>query len=308
MTPATADTQVRDYLEAVRACLGDLDPEAREHLLSDTEASLLEADAEAGGLPPEVRLGPPERFASELRTAAGLPEMPATPAARPSLLARLAAHPALPAARALARELAPVWWVARAFAVFTFAAQLFGDDWSIRYPVLTSALGTPLGVLLLLAALAGSIALGRRERTAVRRWPLVLNLACVLAAAWVAFTMAGNAGAATGAVVYVDASSAPLPDGLVYSGRPIGNVYPYDRRGRLLQDVRLYDDLGQPLEVRPGEGKPRRVVTQRDGKKAFNTFPIRYFEKGTRRVGRPGLGALSDEPARIVTKPLHVAK
>ena len=301
MTSAIADAQVRDYLDAVRARLADLDAEEREHLLSDTEASLLEAAEDDVELPLEVRLGPPERFARELRAAAGLPEAPPE-AKRPGLITRMAAHRRVLAARGVARELAPVWWVARAFVALTVAAQLFGDDWSVRYPVLTSVLGEPLGWLLLLGAIAGSVALGRRERAASARWPAVLNLTLALATAWVLMAMSANSGAAGPSVVYV---GAPVEPGLLFDGRRIDNVYPYDRAGRLLQDVRLYDETGTPLDVRPGEGRPRRVVADRSGERLFNTFPIRYFDAGTRRVRRPRAGALSDPPRRIVTPPVR---
>lgn len=297
MTPAIADTQVRDYLDAVSAQLGDLDPEERDHLLSDTEASLLEVAEDEVALPLEVRLGPPERFARELREAAGLPVVHARPA-QPSLLSRAAAHRRVVAVRGLARELAPVWWVARAFAGFTFVAQLLGDDWSHRYPVVTSALGEPLGWLVLLGAIAGSVALGRRERAATGRWPAVLNLALALATVWTLATMADRAGASNPEVVYVGTSTQP---GLVLDGRSVGNLYPYDRDGRLLQDVRIYDDTGTPLDIRPGETRPRRVVADRAGEQIFNSFPIRYFEKGTRRVRRPDAGGLDDPPRPIVT-------
>lgn len=301
MTPAVANAQVRDYLDAVRARLGDLDPEAREHLLSDTEASLLEAAEDDVALPLEVRLGPPERFARELRAAAGLPEPPAR-AERPRLLARLAAHRRVLAARGLARELAPVWWVARGYVALTAAAQLLGDDWSVRYPVLTSVLGGPLGWLLLLAAIAGSVAFGRRERAGGSgRRAIAVNGAFGLATAWLLLAMAGNAGSGGVRIEYAGASMAP---GLVWDGRPVGNIYPYDRRGRLLRDVRLYDDTGTPLEVRRGEGRPRRAVADRSGRRVFNAFPIRYFEQGTRRVQRPEAGGLPEAPRPIVTPPV----
>jgi len=300
MTPATVDTQVRDYLDAVRAGLDDLDPDDREHLLSDTEASLLEAAEEDAALPLEVRLGPPDRFARELRVAAGLPE------GRPErrrLLARIGAHPRVAAAGRLARELAPVWWVARAFVAFTLVAQLFGDDWSIRYPAFTSLLGDPLGWILLAGAIAGSVALGRRERRGTTgRWAVVLNVAVALAAAWVLVTMVERLDSAAPAVVYV--GTAP-PDDLALGGRPIGNVYPYDRSGRLLQDVRLYDEIGTPLTVRSTEGGPRRVVVDRSGERLFNTFPIRYFEEGTKVVRRPKAGGLKDPPPRLLTPPVR---
>jgi hypothetical protein len=302
MTPAIADAQAREYLEAVRERLGDLDPEEREHLLSDTEASLLEAAEAEVALPPEVRLGPPEQFARELRAAAGLPELPAGED-RPGLLARLAAYRSVRLARDLIGELAPVWWVARGFVAVTFLAQLFGDDWSTRYPVMTRVLGEPLGWVLLAGAIAGSVALGRRKRAASARWAVIANVALALAAVWVAGTMADRAGEAVSPeFVYVSAEGEP---GLAWNGRPIGNVYPYDRDGRLLQDVRLYDEIGTPLNIRPGEGRPRRVVADRSGDRLFNTFPIRYFAENTREVRRPEAGALSQRPRRIITPPVQ---
>jgi hypothetical protein len=294
MTPATLDAQVRDYLEAVRAGLDDLDPDDREHLLSDTEASLVEAVEEEAALPLEVRFGPPERFARELRIAAGLPE--GRPE-RPPLLARIAAHPRMRATLHLARELAPVWWVARAFVVFTLVAQASGDDWSPRYPIFTSLLGEPLGWILLLGAIAGSVALGRREPDAARRWPLVLNVAAAVAAAWVIVTMIEQTDRGTPTVMTVEVSQ----NGLVFDGRPIINLYPYDRSGSLLQDVRLYDDLGSPVALNPGEGRPRRVVVDRLGERLFNTFPIRYFDPGTRVVRHPNAGGLDKPLPRLRT-------
>jgi hypothetical protein len=299
MTPATLDAQVRDYLDAVRAGLDDLDPDDRDHLLSDTEASLLEAAEENAALPLEVRLGPPERFARELRLAAGLPE------GRPErrrLLARIAAHPRVLAAVRIARELAPVWWVARAFVAFTLVAQVFGDDWSIRYPIFTSLLGEPLGWILLLAAIAGSVALGLRERLAAGRWSVALNVVAGLAAAWLLVTMSDRTGAGGTTVIYPTPATEP---GLVFDGRPIGNVYPYDRSGRLLQDVRLYDETGAPLDVRPTEAAPRRVVVDRLGEQLFNTFPIRYFDGDTRAVRRPKAGGLEEPPPALLTPPVR---
>jgi hypothetical protein len=302
MTEATVDIQVRDYLEAVRAGLDDLDPDDREHLLSDTEASLLEASEEDAAVPLEVRFGPPERFARELRIAAGLPE--GRPE-RPRLLARIAAHPRVAAAGRLARELAPAWWVARGFVVLTLVAQVFGDDWSTRYPMFTSLLGEPLGWILLLGAIAGSVALGRRERVTTARWPLVLNVAAVLAAGWVVVVMIERTGDAGTTFVYVEAAPDP---GLVFNGRPVENLYPYGRSGRLLQDVRLYDQDGNPLILRRGEGLPRRVVVDRFGQQLFNTFPIRYFEANSRVVRDPDAGTLEQAPPELMTPRLETRR
>jgi hypothetical protein len=58
------------YLAAVRAALTDLPAAERDDLVAEVEASLLDAASEGG--PIAARLGPPEEFAAELRSAAGL--------------------------------------------------------------------------------------------------------------------------------------------------------------------------------------------------------------------------------------------
>jgi hypothetical protein len=305
MSRAIADTRVRDYLEAVRARLSDLDPEAREHLLSDTEASLLEASEADLRVPLEVRLGPPERFARELRAAAGLPEeLPRRE--RPGLMARIAAHPRVVAGRGIAAELAPVWWVVRGFAALTLLAQLVGDDWSDRYPIFTSVLGGPLGWILLVGAIWSSVALGRRERSAPRRWSRPLNLLLALVTFWMLANMITKAGASPmPAVVYVGTGT---QKGVVFDGWTVNDIYPYDRRGRLLQDVRLYDQHGRPIDIRPSEGRPRRVIVDRAGAHVHNSYPIRYYKRGTRHVRHSDAGALGRQPRPIVTPPLHTGR
>ena len=103
------------------------------------------------------------------------------------------------------------------------------------------------------------------------------------------------------AVVYTDTVSGPTLPGLVYEGVAVENVYPYDRTGRLLHDVRLYDSLGRPLEI-AGADPERRHVLERSGARAFNAYPIRYFEPGTRRVARPNAGP-EIEPVPLRTRP-----
>jgi hypothetical protein len=63
---------VRRYAAAVRAALADLDAAERGALLDDLEAHLAEVAAESGA-PLAERLGPPERYAAELRVAYGAP-------------------------------------------------------------------------------------------------------------------------------------------------------------------------------------------------------------------------------------------
>ena len=94
------------------------------------------------------------------------------------------------------------------------------------------------------------------------------------------------------------------PAGPSYNGAPVQNIYAFDRQGRLLQDVRLFDQDGQPLEIGADPADPnRRTVQTRAGNPAFNAFPIRYFEPGTKRVAHPAAGT-PVHPSPLATKPL----
>jgi hypothetical protein len=78
--------------------------------------------------------------------------------------------------------------------------------------------------------------------------------------------------------------------GLSFNGELVKNIYPYDRRGHLLHDVRLFGDRGVPLDVGSrGEDPSRRAVTTKDGP-VLNAFPIRYFDPGTGKVADPDAG------------------
>ena len=70
----TADrARVAAFLTRMRAALSDLPPAEVSELLEDTEAHLSELAAEFGADQLEARLGTPEDYAAELRTAAGYP-------------------------------------------------------------------------------------------------------------------------------------------------------------------------------------------------------------------------------------------
>jgi hypothetical protein len=297
---------VEVYLAELRAELADLAPEERDDLLSEVEPSLLEAAAE-GDDPIAARLGPPADFAADLRTSAGLP--PAPRGARRAVglrasLERLAAAPPARRAGVVLRELAPVWWAARAYFGVGLLAILLGVGWSVQHPALPRFASVAGTAFVLALALAGSFALGLRSRhagPALRRALVALNL--VLAAA--AIPVLDRAADAPPAQSYVDyLPPAPL-QGVALDGVAVENIYPYDRKGRLLHDVRLYDGRGRPLEVMIGANDPgRRPVFERSGGRAFNAFPIRYFEPGTRRVARPDAGP-QISPAPLKTRPLR---
>jgi hypothetical protein len=116
---------VAEYLDALRAELADLAPEERDDLLSEVEPSLLEAAADDDE-PIAARLGPAADFAADLRASAGLPPAPRGSAAPRSRLRDLARHPAVGRTASVLRELAPVWWIARAYVAVAALASLTG--------------------------------------------------------------------------------------------------------------------------------------------------------------------------------------
>lgn len=291
---------VEVYLAALRAELADLAPEEREDLLSEVDPSLLEAAAE-GEDPIAARLGPPADFAADLRASAGLPAAPRAQAARPGVRARLAASPALRRAGGVLRELAPAWWAARAYLAAGLLALLLGVGWSVQHPWLPR-FGSAAGTALVLAlALAGSFALGLRARRgggALRRAAILLDVVLLVAAV----PVLDRAADAPAAMPAIEAVASPST-GVVNDGATVENIYPYGRNGRLLHDVRLYDQLGRPLDV-PIEDPERRPVLERGGREARNAFPIRYFESGTRRVARPNAGP-QITPRALLSPPLR---
>lgn len=276
-------TTTLTYLDAVREELADLPEDEREELLADVASSGDDDTALA------ARLGPPSQFARELRSAAGL-QLPGAPAPRrPAPLERSRAL----AARVtpLARELAPLGWLVRGYVAAVAIAFTVDGDWHIDRPAVFFLRDNVWNAFWLCAiCVAVSVAAGVALRLAKRR-----------STALVAFNIIVALGALPVAGRIVDQLDSParsssaseegVAPGLAYDGRPLANVYPYDRAGRPLYDVRLYDEYGRALNV--GGGAPdldRRVPRTARGTMAFNAFPIRYFEPRSTRVADPAEG------------------
>ncbi len=303
MTTGTVPQDVKAYLDAVRARLDDIPAEERDDLLADVEPSILDSTEESDA-PVEVRLGPPDSFADELRAAAGLPPRaePTDDAPRRGLRERVAAADAYfttsPATRWM-RELAPLWWVLRGVVAVGLVEILFsrsifsGPD---SYAILVAL------AMALTASVSVAIGLRRPRRTAAL---VVVNVVLALATVPViSDTISHGRSAVINNGVETATATEVAPAGLVYNGAPVQNIYAFDRQGRLLQDVRLFDQDGQPLEIGADPTDPsRRTVQTRAGKPAFNSFPIRYFEPGTRRVAHPAAGT-PVHPSPLATKPL----
>jgi hypothetical protein len=316
MSTTTLDLppDVAEYLRVVRNALADLPADERDDLLAEVEASLLEAASDTSGTI-AAKLGPPEEFAAELRAAAGLHEAATTPQPQISLIAELrtwaATNPRALAVRKIAGELAPIWWAVRGYLAVGLIALLSGASWSTTNHAVPRLGSGGFGVVAVLVAIALSVWLGLRTHGRKTRFAallLVVNVVLLLAAIPIARKVIDTQNAETRmlvALAYAPRPAAAPTEGLSYYGKPIQNIYPYSRDGKLLHDVLLYDGAGNRLEIR-GEDPNRRIVVINGWDKLLNAFPIRYYEPGTRHVAHPNAGPPIRKPgilAPSVTTP-----
>jgi hypothetical protein len=277
------------YLDSLRGELADLPPEEQEDLLADVEVSLHEA-VEAGSL---AALGSPQAFAAELRAAAGL-EVRDTARRGPTLervlaaARRIDATPHAHAARRALRELASLWWVARGYVAAAALALVAGASFSTSHQEIPRFGNGGVGLLVVLGLVGASVYVGLRSRRrphSGRAAVAVANAILVVGAVPVLVHLVRERQPTPAPIVV----TAPVVQGLAYNGVPISNVYPFGRDGRLLHDVLLYDGAGRPIDVGgPAAPDPnRRILVTRGGKQVYNSFPIRYYEPGTRSVAHP---------------------
>jgi len=177
-------TEVADYFAAVRAALADLEPVARDGLLEDLSEHLSEVAA-ADSAPLRSRLGTPERFAADLRSAAGLPNAADAPetyatggspteVARALLvradrsIGRLCGYRTL---HELLVDLRPGWWLVRGVAIVVALLTVSG--------VMSPGYNPAVFRAFLLLALLGA-ALSCRFGRAVQRAQLDLRTTAVV--------------------------------------------------------------------------------------------------------------------------------
>ena len=232
--------EVHAYVEQVRAALADLPAEDVDDLTIGMEADLGELMAEPGG-DLRARLGDPDAYAVELRSAAGLPPRSAPAASAGPWWGARAAASTRAALADLARrfpwlaDVRPVWWVVRGVVAGWAAGAVLGM--SFAWP-------------LVVAAVAGSFWVGRatpRTGAAVRALVTVGNvLALVL--------LAPAAARLTEPSVQYVGQPYPVNDpvgSLVVNGEPATSLYAYDADGNRIDRVRLYNQYGQALSVDP---------------------------------------------------------
>jgi hypothetical protein len=260
---------VRAYVTAVRAWLADLPADEVEELTAGMEADLAERAAESGGSL-GVLLGKPEAYAAELRSAAGLPpRADVVPDAVPhepwtDRLEREARE--LLARQPWLRELRPTWWLTRGAVAGWVLSSLLGSG-RVLLPLVGAALSVWLGL-----GLRGREPLGPG-------WSAALGVANALGVVLL-LPMLASYSAPSG---YSDAAvvEPPVIPGLVSNGQPVSNVYAYDAAGHRIDDVRLFDQLGQPLQVAsdvvpvPTGPDGRDLVAWPPGQRALSVFPMR---------------------------------
>ncbi len=239
MTATTDRIEVTRYLDQVRTLLVDLPADEREELLDDLSVHLQEVRAETDE-PLERILGTPTAFAAELLASSGhasapgatgwWPQMPGLGMARGgwSWLQGSAAYRWV---RALLPELVPGWWVLRGYLGVVMLSRLSGDGTG-AFPLPGLLGSTQVGLVAVIAAVVGSVHLGRRS--AGRRPPLwVLALDAVIVLGSLSFIL--SAAQPYPEYVYVEGAHAEGSGVLVHpDGRSITNLYAYDDQGRLL--------------------------------------------------------------------------
>ena len=205
------------------------------------------------------------------------------------------------------RRLAPVWWVVRAYVFVAALVLASGGSWSLSHPSIPHVVdgaAAPWHSPPRSSRRSRSACAARcRPRAAARSWSPTSSC-------WRRrFPSSSTCGRARPcAPQVVEFVSEPV-GGLAVDGTPVRNVYAYSRDGQLLHDVLLYDDAGSPLNVGgPNAPDPnRRVLVTTTGVRLYNTFPIRYYDPGTRRVRHPNAGA-PVRPPRLLTPPLRLRK
>ena len=304
----TIGGEVARYATAVRAAFADLPGPDRELLLEDLEDHLQEVAAEAGG-PLEERLGRPEAYAAELRASAGLPATGAGSRGEAGswlrrtwgaqqlgrLWTAVSTHPAGRSTLELLPELRPAWWVLRGYlavqAVAVATSLLFQGD-GLSFPVPTLLGSQVLGLLATVAAVAGSVRLGRKGPGEVRRHTLTVvgNAALALFAVFVLLELGSSEANDDYRPEYVTSYSEPL-DGLRSDGKEISNIFPFDADGKPLRDVYLIDQDGVPVVANNYDSpqlQPERPL-DRNGSEVVNRYPQVQHEvdpvTGERRPG-----------------------
>jgi hypothetical protein len=306
---------VAGFADAVRHALADLPPDEVDELTDGLEADLAERadDADAG-----ADFGDPVAYADELRAAAGL--RPRTRARTASGLDAtvtgawrdlvdgwrgVASNRQVRRLGAFFVSLRPLWWVFRAWVIYSIVAALFGQP-TLRLSPLTFLIG--------LGALVVSVQWGRgrwQARAWVRYAVIGFNVLLVLCVpiVLIATSSAVNSEVANAA----NAEQAGPIGGIVDNGKPVSNIFAYDANGNPLSGVQLFDQDGKPLsavsspsatrvsEVGDDLGRTSYLVPSLSvpGRIGWNVYPLDHVS--ARDLGDNGLPTSHAVP--VATRP-----
>ena len=253
MPDSSQANDVVSYASAVRAALGPLPEAQRESLLEDLENHLAEVASESG-VSLQERLGRPEDYAAELRSAYGAGnEISNTGRRRPlhdltaALLKAVSSNLPDGDLRAFLPELRPGWWVVRAYLVVLFLAFVFRDGSNLRPIPNPFTSGGLLQIVASLIAIGISVRLGRRALPAKRGWRWAV-VGVNVAIAMLALPVLASMGTGYNNGYSNDYSSEPNFSAASAGYNPgVTNIYPYSKDGKPLKDVLLYDQDGRPL-------------------------------------------------------------
>jgi hypothetical protein len=197
---------------------------------------------------------------------------------------RISEHPVAAAILETVSGLRPAWWLMRAWVAVELIGMFVGTPWFPlpRFP------GAPL---LFVAAIVVSVWLGRRamqHRQTSHEAALVLvgNVVAILGLLWV---VAGLSQVSED--VYPDEASIFVPEGAIREGAiredgtEITNLYPYGPDGRLLSNVRLYDQDGRPFTSLTYDGCMVDDMTGDPDLPALNVFPRPFSNYGEDSLG-----------------------
>ncbi|MCO8277114.1 hypothetical protein M1L60_41725 [Actinoplanes sp. TRM 88003] len=256
---STAQDEITEYVERVRAALADLPEATRAELLEDLPEHLAEIRAE-DTVTLTDRLGTPEAYAAELRATAagfvgGFPDPPKRrfeplQAARADVMkvlgtADVKVGPVLgyPKASDFLRLLRPAWWVLRGY-LAAMAVAYFLDAQSTVGLLPRIGNSTLIALVLLAGCIVASIALGRR-RFELNQWKRVALYGGTTVLIFFAIGGFFSADSDVRDPGYNDV-------GYSGGGNPydyIQDVFVYDNQGRLVPGARLFDQDGQPIQM-----------------------------------------------------------
>jgi hypothetical protein len=270
-------SDVATYAASVRAALSDLPSDEAAVLLEDLEDHLREIAAETGGTLTE-RLGPPEQYAQELRTAYGAttsasPRRP-EPAFRDFRLAFawVTSSAWYREVRGFLPELRPAWWVLRAYLAVLILTAALSPGYSLG-PIPNP--GTKHGLVEIFATAVAiwlSVRIGRRSRP-LPQAARVLAVSANVLIALVAVVLLGNMHSFVYSEILSSASPEQPPFNAAYAAGPLTNIYPYSQDGKPLTNILLYDQDGRPLTVEQSEAQTT-YPTGADGKAITNAYPL----------------------------------